>query len=363
MPSRRPAIAIVLLGLAVASCGPAGTALTSMTPRVSPAAPSIHPSATPSAQPSHPPLSAFLPGAAAGFARTPDGVVFPGRLLIADRGNRRIVEITQDGMTTHIYPTASAPGVGVYGPWDDAFYTPDGSAIVANSEDTQTVIAVDRATGALRWLAGTLGRSGSGATRFHTPDDAVPGLDGTIWVADINNCRLVHLSADGVTVGTLGSGSCRHDPPRSFGHPNGAFPTQDGGLVVTEIDGSLVDRLGPDGTLLWSRHAPVRYPSDAMAYPDGTALLTDYSRPGSVVQLAPDGSTRWRYAPTGAAALDHPSIAVPLSSNRVAVCDDRGNRVIIVDPTTGAVLRTYDSAAGVGLRLPDGLAYWPATYP
>src|SRR6202023_1334486 len=115
MPSRRPAIAIVLLGLAVASGGPAGTALTGMTPRVSPAAPSIHPSATPSPQPSHPPLSAFLPGAAAGLARTPDSVVFPGRLLIADRGNRRIVEITQDGMTTHIYPTASAPGVRGYG--------------------------------------------------------------------------------------------------------------------------------------------------------------------------------------------------------------------------------------------------------
>lgn len=298
-----------------------------------------------------------LPGEAAGLPPVPDGVVFPGHLLIADRFNRRVLEVTADATVTWQFPPAGQAPPPNFGPPDDAFYTPGFRTVVANSEDGQTVTAIDIQKQTVRWQAGTPGWRGAGRNHFNSPDDAVPAQDGTVMVADIRNCRLVHLAASGAWLGALGSGWCRHQPPTAFALPNGAFPTADGGLVVTEIQGSWVDRLNADGTVRWSVRAPVVYPSDALAYPDGSVLLTDYSWPGQVVRLAPDGRVLWRFAPRGPQTLNHPSIAIPLAANRVAICDDERNRILVVDPTTNAVVWQYAGPPGSPLRNPDGLAY------
>ncbi|MDE3113456.1 MAG: PQQ-binding-like beta-propeller repeat protein [Chloroflexota bacterium] len=318
---------------------------------------SASPGETPTPSPA--PAIAAVPGADAARRSPGAGVPFVGHLLIADRRNGRIVEIDAAGNETWVFPKKGDSLPPHYGPWDDAFYTPDRSEIIANAEDDQVVIAIDVATAQLRWHAGVPGVRERGAAGFNTPDDAVPALDGTIHVADIRNCRIVHLGAAGAYLGAVGDGVCRHDPPRSFASPNGAFPTADGGLVVTEINGSWVDWLRPDGTLDAAVHTPAAYPSDAMAYPDGSVLLTDYSKPGQVIRMTREGKVVWRYRPSGAAALDHPSIALPLAEDRVAVCDDYGGRVLIVDPNTDEVVREYTSVGGVHLDLPDGLSYRP----
>ncbi|MGH2364040.1 MAG: hypothetical protein ACRDHX_05230 [Chloroflexota bacterium] len=301
----------------------------------------------------------LLPGAAAGLPDVPPGVPFLGHLLIADRGNNRIVEVDASGTVSWLFPS---PGYALPVPFvapDDAFYTPDGSAVVANSESNQTVTEVGVGGDRVLWQAGTPGVRGSTTNHFNWPDDAVPNADGTITVADIRNCRLVRLSATGAWLGTQGSGVCRHHPPESFASPNGAFPTLARGLVVTEISGSWVDWVDADGALAWSAHAPVRYPSDAVPYPDGSVLLTDYSLPGQALRINADGRVLWRFAPTGRQALNHPSIALPLAANRVAICDDYGNQVLIVDPSTNDVLQRITTVGGVHLHLPDGLDFRP----
>ena len=103
----------------------------------------------------------------------------------------------------------------------------------------------------------------------------------------------------------------------------------------------------------------MRYPSDALPYSDGSVLLTDYSLPGQVVRMASDGRLLWRFAPTGRSGLDHPSIALPLAANRVAICDDDANRVLVVDPTTKALVREYGGQPELHLNRPDGLAFRP----
>ncbi|MDE3101840.1 MAG: PQQ-binding-like beta-propeller repeat protein [Chloroflexota bacterium] len=349
----------IAFSLAFGACAPAGPpARTTAGPAGTPsgaAARSAPPSAPASA--SAPPRLPALPGADAARPSPGKGIPFVGHLLIADRGNARIVEIDPAGNETWAFPAKGEVVPPHFGPWDDAFYAPDRAQVIANAEDDQVVIAIDVATARITWHAGIPGVREKGAAGFDTPDDAVPALDGTIHVADIRNCRIVHLSGSGEYLGALGSGICRHDPPRSFGSPNGAFPTPDGGLVVTEINGSWVDWLRPDGTLDRAVRTPAAYPSDALPYPDGSVLLTDYSRPGQVIRIAKDGSVRWRYRPKGTRALDHPSIALPLAQDRVAVCDDHGGRVIIVDPATDEVVREYTTVGGVRLRLPDGLSY------
>lgn len=320
------------------------------------------PEGAPTSAPTPAPPGFLLPGEGAALPALPAGVPFTGHLLIAESGSHsRILEINPSGAVTWTLSTTSPPLTHPLGPPDDAFYTPDGAAIVANSEDGQGAVAVNRLTGAVLWEIGIYYQRGGDLTHFNNPDDAVPAADGSVWLADIRNCRLLHLNgATGAVIAALGGHGCTHKPPQQFSEPNGAFPTRDGSLVVTEITGSRVTWLNPDGTVRWSHRVPVAYPSDAMAYPDGSVLLTDYSAVGSVLRVAPDGTVIWRYSPRGTAQLNHPSIAIPVASNRVAICDDYNNRILIVDPTTSTVVWQWSGNATYHLARPDGLDYRPS---
>ena len=347
---------IVLLTLA--GCSPVAAA--AVTPTASPTTQQSPVGAPPPPATASPqPATSRLPGASFALPALPPGVPFTGKLLIADRGNGRIIEITANGTVDWMFPRPGQKLPVPFGAPDDAFYTADGTTIIANSEGHQTVTAIDRATGTILWQVGKYNVRSNAVGYFNEPDDAVPQQDGTIWVADIRNCRLVHLSAAGAWLGTLGNRVCRHHPPVSFAEPNGAFPTPGGSLVVTEIGGSWVTSLTPGGPVAWSVRAPVRYPSDAMELPGGSVLLTDYSLPGAVVRLSNTGKTLWYYRPTGAAEINHTSIAMPLASNRVAICDDFHSRIVVVDPLTDQVIWTFTGRGSSRLFYPDGIDYEP----
>ena len=96
-----------------------------------------------------------------------------------------------------------------------------------------------------------------------------------------------------------------------------------------------------------------------MQLPGGSVLLTDYSLPGAVVRLSSTGRTLWFYRPSGAAELNHTSIAIPLASNRVAICDDFHSRIVVVDPTTNQVIWTFTGTGSSRLFYPDGIDYEP----
>jgi sugar lactone lactonase YvrE len=302
-----------------------------------------------------------LPGEAAALPALPAGVPFTGHLLIAESSSHsRLLEINPDGHVTWAFPTTSPPLARSLGAPDDGFYSLDGNAILLSSEDGQGAMEINRSSGVVLWQVGTYRVRGRDASHFNNPDDLAPAADGSAWMADIRNCRLLHLDGDtGAITAILGAG-CAHNPPQQFSTPNGAFPVRDGSVVVTEIGGSRVDWLNPDGSLRWSHRVPAAYPSDAMAYPDGSVLLTDYSTAGQVLRVAADGTVVWRYAPRGAAQLNHPSIAVPLASNRVAISDDFGNRIVIVDPTTSAIVWQWSGSGAYQLARPDGLDYRPS---
>lgn len=344
--------------LVLTACSPSAALVA--TPKASPGI-KTSPSETPSATAPSPPQASpsRLPGASFALAALPPGVPFTGKLLIADRGNGRIIEINADGVVDWLFPRPGQKLPVRFGAPDDAFYTADGKTIIANAEGRQTVTAIDRATGTILWQVGKYDVRSSAVGYFNEPDDAVPQPDGTIWVADIRNCRLVHLSAAGAWLGTLGNRACRHNPPKSFAEPNGAFPTPTGSLIVTEIGGSWVTSLVPGGAVAWSVRAPVRYPSDGMEMPGGSVLLTDYSLPGAVVRLSSTGKTLWYYRPSGRAELNHTSIAIPLASNRVAICDDFDSRIMVVDPATNQVIWTFAGSGPSQLFYPDGIDYEP----
>ena len=68
--------------------------------------------------------------------------------------------------------------------------------------------------------------------------------------------------------------------------------------------------------------------------------------------------------PTGADALDHPSLALPLPNGDVLATDDHNDRVIVVDPRTNQVVWQYGVRGQPGSKPglfngPDGVDLAP----
>jgi outer membrane protein assembly factor BamB len=289
-----------------------------------------------------------------------------GALLIADRGNDRMLLVNPGHGVLWRFPTRRDLRHGVHLNFnDDGFVANGGRAIVANEEEAHTIVSINVATHRRVHLFGVPGVRGGGAHLLDTPDDAYPLPNGEVVVADAYNCRVIWISAHRIVRQLGESGVCTHDPPRTFGAVNGDTPLRDGGLLVSEIPGHWIDELGPGGRLRWSVQAPVRYPSDPQMLRPGRVLVADYSDPGQVVVMDRLGRVLWRYGPaSGPGALDHPSLALPLPNGNIAVNDDYRDRVVVIDPHTDRIVWQYghtDVAARKHgfLDTPDGLDFVP----
>ncbi len=291
---------------------------------------------------------------------------FAGDLLIADRGNGRILIVDSQRRILWHFPVAGSLPAGQTFSADDAFLSPDGRSISANEEMRQVLVRIDIATERIVWEYGHYGRSGSAAGYLNTPDDAYPMPNGDVTVADIFNCRVLEIAPDKRIVRQWGhTGVCRDAPPYAYDEPNGDTPLPDGGLLITEIKGSRVVRLDATGRVVFDIHVPTLYPSDAHLDANGDVVVADYSSPGAVVAVSPSGHLIWRYGPTsGAGRLDHPSLAVPLPNGLVILNDDFRHRVLLLDPRIGRIVWQYGRTDAPGrssdqLDTPDGIDLVP----
>ena len=297
-------------------------------------------------------------------ARTP----LPGAILIADRGNNRILLVNPAHAVLWHFPRRQDLAKGVRLRFnDDTFVGRQGRVIVANEEEAHTIVQIDIRTHRRIHLYGVPGVRGSSPGLLNTPDDAYPLPDGSIVVADAYNCRIIWVRARRIIrqIGT--TGVCRHDPPRTLGAVNGDTPLLGGGILVSEIPGHWIDEFGADGALRWAAQAPVRYPSDPQPLTAGRVLLADYSNPGQVVIMDHTGRALWLYAPrSGPGRLDHPSLALMLPGALIAVNDDFRHRVVVIDMRTQRIVWQYGhtDVAGFGpgyLNTPDGMDFVPLT--
>ncbi len=355
MHLRGALVALVILVLLAACASPSPSlvpALQSGDPPGSPlASPTPAPTPTPTAVPTPSP--------------TPSGPL-PGDLLIADRGNGRLLIVNPAGAIVWSL-TLNADAGWSRAPLaaDDAFFTADGRQISINAEDEHVIARVDIATKRIVWSYGHDGVAGSGPGYLNTPDDAYPLPNGDTLVADIFNERILEISPAGRIVRQIGTTRVRrHDPPTAFAAPNGDTPLPDGGILVTEIGGSWVDRLTPSGALAWSvRLKGIYYPSDAQLLPNGDILVVDYHSPGAVAVFRRDGTLVWSYRVlSGAGRLEHPSLAIRLPNGNYAVTDDDNNRVVVIDPATKRIVWQYGHRGVAGTRPgylngPDGLDF------
>jgi DNA-binding beta-propeller fold protein YncE len=297
-----------------------------------------------------------------------DPRVLPGAVLIADRDNNRLIEVSPQGKVIWHFPAAGnlTPGQSFQVP-DDAFFSPDGRRVIATQEDDQAISVIDPSRGRIVYRYGHPGEPGTEAGYVHNPDDALLMPSGEILSADIMNCRLLVIRPPHHRpLRQLGAtGRCEHEPGISFGSPNGAFPMSNGDTAVTEINGNWLDVLGRDGRAVLAVHTPrFSYPSDTNELRPGVFLSVDYASPGAIETFTSNGTLLWRYAPSGASALDHPSLALPLANGDVLANDDRNHRVIVVDPRTNRIVWQYGHTGVPGSREgflsnPDGVDLAP----
>jgi hypothetical protein len=297
-----------------------------------------------------------------------DPSVLPGPVLIADRDNNRLLEVSPTGQVLWRFPEAGdlAPGQSFKLP-DDAFFSPDGSQVVVTQEDDFVISIVDVTQPRIAYRYGHPGEPGAEPGYLHNPDDAMLTPGGAILSADIKNCRIVVIRppAHRVTHQLGETGNCTHELGVSYGSPNGAFPMGNGDTVVTEIDGDWIDVLKPDGSPVTDTHPPgFSYPSDTNEVRPGVFLSVDYTNPGTIETFTASGRLLWRYEPTGVDALDQPSLALPLPNGDVLANDDKNERVIVIDPHTNKIDwqygHTHESGTGPGyLANPDGVDLAP----
>ncbi len=296
--------------------------------------------------------------------------VLPGPVLIADHLNSRLLIVDPNGTIAWEFPQPGdlKKGQSFLVP-DDAFFTPNGKYVLATQEDDFTISLIDVATHRIVWRYGTPGVPGSGPNHLWNPDDAIMMPDGNVITADIKNCRILVLRPPYHhpihIYGITDPGACLHAPPQRWGSPNGAFPLTNGQYLITEINGDWVDSMGVNGQVHWSTHPPgVNYPSDTNEVRPGLYLTADYSDPGQVEEFTKTGQLVWRFKPTGAAAMNQPSLALPLPNGDILCNDDFNDRVIVIDPHTNKIVWQYGhtgvhGAAPGYLYDPDGVDVAP----
>jgi hypothetical protein len=290
----------------------------------------------------------------------PAAAPFQGRLLIADRGNNRLLLVDAAKHVLWRYPSAGAPAPrgGFYFP-DDAFFIRHGTSLISNQEGNDTIVEIGFPDGRVQWRYGHPKVAGSGPGYLNQPDDAYLLRDGRVAVADARNCRILLIGPRGTTqIGA--AGRCAHDPPRSLGYPNGDTPLADGNLLVSEIHGSWIDEITPSGRLVWSAQLPIAYPSDPQQLGPDLYLVADYARPGGIIEFTREGRIVFVYRPRrGGAMLDHPSLAERLPSGLICANDDYRHRVVVIDPATRRIVWQYGRTDRAGtapglLDTPDG---------
>ena len=278
-----------------------------------------------------------------------DTAVLPLNVLIADRGNNRLISISPKGQIIWTMRQAS-PG--------DAYLSKTGRTVVI-SEHSQSVVLLRRVDNEkVAYIYGHADKRGSASNYLHDPRTAQETKTGRVVLADLGNCRIVFIAQTGhhVPIKTLGvPGQCIHHvtgQPYTFASPVSAFPTSDGGLVVTEENPAWVDVLNKNDQLVSQiKMTGFTAPASANEYGPADLIVTDRTHPGRVVEFSQAGKPIWTYAVTsGAGELNRPTVAQVLPNNDVLVVDSGNDRVVVIDPTSSKIVWQYGhtGVAGAG---------------
>lgn len=299
----------------------------------------------------------------------------PYNILIADRGNNRVIEVTpQKKIVWHYDFKGLALGTGA----DDAFFADQGRTVMMSLENYHLIEQVDYATRKIEWRYGTPGRAGAHDNQLNTPDDAYKRATGNVIVSDIKNCRIMELSPKGTIIHQYGNTGRCGTGPGLLSSPNGDTPLANGHILISEIGPHDIVELDQNWKFFARYPLPISYPSDPQPMKNGDILVANYRNPGALIELNPKTSkVVWKFAyTTGTRRLNKPSLAIEMPNGIILTNDDLNHRVIAIDKTTNRIVWQYGVTHKPGnapgqLNIPDGLdiiqratstpVLWPST--
>ena len=178
----------------------------------------------------------------------PPGAPYQGHLLIADRGNDRLLVIDAARNLQWQYPSATMPPPpgGFYFP-DDAFFFHHGTGIISNQEENHTIVEIGYPSGKILWQYGHPGQPGTRAglpepARRRLPAEERRGHGGR---RDERPDPLHFAQRDPARARSAPTGCAVHNPPTGVGYPNGDTPLANGDVLVSEINGSWITEYTP----------------------------------------------------------------------------------------------------------------------
>jgi len=224
------------------------------------------------------------------------GRPLPYPIVIADRRNNRLLEVTPDKRIVWEFPS---PDIGIYRGNDDVNFSPDGRLLAVSEEDSYNIHFVDYDKRALIWSFGVPNVKGSAPGLLNYPDDAHILEDGMVVTADARNCRVLIVDPRTKRVVTEWGRPrrCHHEPTRHFAYPDGVVPFDNGDILITETRGFWISRITKLSGVSWLRASAIRRTPLPLAT-DRSSSRTAPSRAGSLSSIRPlsgsPGPTRWR---------------------------------------------------------------------
>ncbi len=278
-------------------------------------------------------------------------------VLIADRGNNRLIEITPNKQIVWQYQF-NLPRLGLGA--DDAFFTDGGKNVIVNLENYQTIEIIDYQTQKVIWQYGTPGKPGHADGFLNNPDDAYKLANGDVVVADIKNCRVIEISPDKKIVRQYGQTKVCGNAEGLLNKPNGDTPLPNGHMLISNIQSHNLIELDENWKHVFSMVFPLRYPSDPQPTKAGNILISEYLNPGKILEISKTGKLIWEFTGDGTVKLNKPSLAIELPNGNILANDDYNNRVIVIDKKTKQIIWQYGITGKPGngagqLSVPDGL--------
>lgn len=204
-----------------------------------------------------------------------------GNLYVLDALLKVINIYTRDGQflreiklgLTPKDPMNRPAGLGVH---------PDGTKVYAvdiggTSSDDHKILVYDGKTGA---FIKRIGNRGIGPGEFNLPRDVTVAPDGSLYVMDGGNFRVLHLSEDGVPLGTFGSIGRLGG---QFSRPKELALDKEGNIYVVDTAFGNFQIFNPQGQLLLAigtrgeRNGPAKYmlPAGIAVDSDGRVYMVD----------------------------------------------------------------------------------------
>lgn len=248
-----------------------------------------------------------------------------GSIYAVDIGNLRVEKFDRNGsFVWSVGGAGSDPGQFQF--VRGVTVAADGTVVVTDSENSRLQLLSPTDGHVLRVVTPT-------NTKLLRPHYAVMMPDGTFWVTDTYNNRVVHLDSSGNLTSSFTAG----------GHlslPQGLAVDSSGNLYVANSGKDTVEEYSPAGSLLKTLATPGRGATQVMS-PNGLDLITENG--AAHLYIADTGNDRivvltssggavatFGNTGTGAALLDTPrGVSVSPVNGQVAVADYAHNRIAL----------------------------------